>query len=74
MLAIRDKDTRKTRAAATEHLHTTAEVIRVSLTEDGESQCRSTIPFVATATSSPNCLNCLKVAEGAVLGVVTKTM
>ena len=35
---------------------------------------RGTIPFVATRSGTPNCLQCHNVAEGAVLGAVTVTM
>ncbi|MBF0142232.1 MAG: diguanylate cyclase [Magnetococcales bacterium] len=32
---------------------------------------RGTIPFIATSTGSPNCLQCHQVARGTVLGVIT---
>lgn len=35
---------------------------------------RGTIPFVATARGTPNCLQCHDVPEGAVLGAVTMSM
>lgn len=45
------------------------------LTEDsGDTIFRGTIPFVATARGSPNCLQCHQVNEGAVLGAVTMTL
>jgi diguanylate cyclase (GGDEF)-like protein len=45
------------------------------LTEsNGETIFRGTIPFVATNTGSPNCLQCHQVPQGTVLGAVTLTM
>ncbi len=41
---------------------------------NGFSTFRGTIPFVATATGSPNCLQCHQVKEGDVLGAVTMTL
>lgn len=41
---------------------------------DGETYFRGTIPYIATATGNPNCLQCHKVASGAVLGAVSMTM
>ncbi|MDR1890528.1 MAG: GGDEF domain-containing protein [Zoogloeaceae bacterium] len=35
---------------------------------------RSTIPYIADSSGSPNCLQCHNVREGAVLGAVTMTM
>jgi diguanylate cyclase (GGDEF)-like protein len=48
---------------------------RYELTEDGMSVVfRGTIPFVASAKGTPNCLQCHQVNEGSVLGAVTLTM
>jgi len=41
---------------------------------DGDTIFRGTIPFVATNTGSPNCLQCHQVPQGSVLGAVTLTM
>ncbi|WP_428825414.1 diguanylate cyclase [Azonexus sp. IMCC34842] len=43
-------------------------------TSDGETVFRGTIPYIATANGTPNCLQCHQVSEGAVLGVVNMTM
>ncbi len=43
-------------------------------TNDGETVFRGTIPYIATAKGTPNCLQCHQVKEGAVLGVVDMTM
>ena len=43
-------------------------------TSDGETVFRATIPYIATANGTPNCLQCHQVSEGAVLGAVTMTM
>ncbi len=46
-----------------------------ALVEDnGFSTFRGTIPFVATAAGSPNCLQCHQAREGEVLGAVTMTL
>ncbi len=42
--------------------------------EDGETFFRGTIPYIATAHGTPNCLQCHQVTEGSVLGTVTMTM
>ena len=42
--------------------------------EDGETVFRGTIPYIATAHGTPNCLQCHQVTEGSVLGTVTMTM
>lgn len=48
---------------------------RYQLTEEGMSVVfRGTIPFTATTTGTPNCLQCHQVKEGTVLGAVTLTM
>jgi len=41
---------------------------------DGDTIFRGTIPFVATNTGNPNCLQCHQVPQGSVLGAVTLTM
>ncbi|MCH2219775.1 MAG: diguanylate cyclase [Dechloromonas sp.] len=41
---------------------------------DNESIFRGTIPYIATASGNPNCLQCHQVAEGAVLGAVSMSM
>ncbi len=41
---------------------------------NGETIFRGTIPFVATNTGNPNCLQCHQVPQGSVLGAVTLTM
>lgn len=40
----------------------------------GETVFRGTIPYVASSRGDPNCLQCHRVPEGAVLGAVTMTM
>ncbi len=42
--------------------------------KDGDTIFRGTIPFAATNTGSPNCLQCHLVPQGTVLGAVTLTM
>ncbi len=44
------------------------------ITQNGETIFRGTIPYIATASGSPNCLQCHKVSEGAVLGAVSMSM
>ncbi|MBU0688849.1 MAG: GGDEF domain-containing protein [Gammaproteobacteria bacterium] len=44
------------------------------LDESTEPVFRGTIPFVASRSGTPNCLQCHDVADGAVLGAVTVTM
>ena len=45
------------------------------ITDDGgETIFRGTIPYIATVNGTPNCLQCHKVAEGAVLGAVSMSM
>jgi diguanylate cyclase (GGDEF)-like protein len=39
--------------------------------EKGEDIYRGTIPYIATVSGNPNCLQCHQVKEGAVLGAVT---
>ncbi len=39
-----------------------------------ETVFRGTIPYIATANGSPNCLQCHQVSEGAVLGAVSMSM
>jgi len=39
-----------------------------------ETVFRGTIPYIATASGSPNCLQCHQVAEGTVLGAVSMSM
>ena len=41
---------------------------------EADTLFRGTIPFTATASGSPNCLECHEVAEGSVLGAVTISM
>jgi diguanylate cyclase (GGDEF)-like protein len=41
------------------------------ITKDDEPVFRGTVPYVASARGTPNCLQCHQVAEGAVLGAVT---
>lgn len=41
------------------------------LQQGGETIFRGTIPFVATASGTPNCLSCHQVKAGTVLGAVT---
>ncbi len=48
---------------------------RFELVTDGdESVFRGTIPYIATASGTPNCLQCHQVQEGAVLGAVSMSM
>ena len=48
---------------------------RYEVVEDnGDTFFRGTIPFTATTTGTPNCLQCHQVNEGDVLGVVTISM
>ncbi|MCE1238411.1 MAG: diguanylate cyclase [Azonexaceae bacterium] len=42
--------------------------------EGDESIFRGTIPYIATSTGSPNCLQCHHVPEGTVLGAVSMSM
>lgn len=42
--------------------------------QGGDTIFRGTIPFVATNTGNPNCLQCHQVPQGSVLGAVTLTM
>lgn len=44
------------------------------ISEGDESVFRGTIPYIATATGNPNCLQCHQVKEGAVLGAVSMSM
>ena len=44
------------------------------ITQGEETVFRGTIPYIATASGSPNCLQCHQVAEGAVLGAVSMSM
>ena len=44
------------------------------VTQGEETVFRGTIPYIATASGSPNCLQCHQVAEGAVLGAVSMSM
>jgi len=39
-----------------------------------ETVFRGTIPYIATASGNPNCLQCHRVSEGAVLGAVSMSM
>jgi hypothetical protein len=41
---------------------------------DGDLIFRGTIPYIASSTGTPNCLQCHQVEEGAVLGAITMTM
>src|SRR5690606_16863123 len=41
---------------------------------NGDTLFRGTIPFIASAEGTPNCLQCHNVPEGAVLGAVTMEM
>ena len=45
-----------------------------ALTIDGETIFRGTIPYIASASGNPNCLQCHQVNEGAVLGAVSISM
>lgn len=42
--------------------------------EGGETIFRGIIPYIATASGNPNCLQCHQVSEGAVLGAVSMSM
>ena len=44
------------------------------MTSDDETLFRGIIPYVATASGSPNCLQCHQVEEGTVLGAVSMSM
>lgn len=44
------------------------------INEGDETVFRGVIPYIATASGSPNCLQCHQVAEGAVLGAVSMSM
>lgn len=44
------------------------------VTRDDETLFRGIIPYVATASGSPNCLQCHQVEEGTVLGAVSMSM
>jgi diguanylate cyclase (GGDEF)-like protein len=44
------------------------------VSEGGASYFRGTIAYIATASGTPNCLQCHQVAEGAVLGAVSMSM
>ena len=44
------------------------------ITSGNETVFRGTIPYIATSTGSPNCLQCHQVSEGAVLGAVSMSM
>jgi diguanylate cyclase (GGDEF)-like protein len=44
------------------------------VTTNDETLFRGIIPYVATASGSPNCLQCHQVAEGTVLGAVSMSM
>ena len=44
------------------------------VTQGDESVFRGTIPYIATASGNPNCLQCHQVSEGAVLGAVSMSM
>jgi diguanylate cyclase (GGDEF)-like protein len=43
-------------------------------TINGETVFRGVIPYIATASGTPNCLQCHLVSEGAVLGAVSMSM
>ncbi|MBS1145025.1 MAG: Response regulator [Proteobacteria bacterium] len=48
---------------------------RFEVIKDGEETVfRGTIPYIATASGNPNCLQCHQVSEGAVLGAVSMSM
>jgi diguanylate cyclase (GGDEF)-like protein len=48
---------------------------RFELVKQGdETVFRGTIPYIATASGNPNCLQCHQVSEGAVLGAVSMSM
>lgn len=42
--------------------------------QGGETVFRGTIPYIASSSGTPNCLQCHQVSEGTVLGVVNMTM
>lgn len=44
------------------------------VTEGAETLFRGIIPYIATASGNPNCLQCHRVLEGAVLGAVSMSM
>lgn len=44
------------------------------ITQGDETIFRGTIPYIATSSGNPNCLQCHKVSEGAVLGAVSMSM
>ena len=44
------------------------------LSQGDKTVFRGTIPYIATASGTPNCLQCHQVQEGAVLGAVSMTM
>lgn len=44
------------------------------ITVGDETLFRGTIPYIATSTGNPNCLQCHNVQEGAVLGAVSMSM
>jgi diguanylate cyclase (GGDEF)-like protein len=44
------------------------------ITQGNETVFRGTIPYIATAGGTPNCMQCHQVAEGTVLGAVSMTM
>ena len=63
----------------------TADAVELNVLQSGEAfftvldepanpVFRGTIPFAATRSGTPNCMQCHDVAEGAVLGAVTVTM
>ena len=44
------------------------------ITHNDDTVFRGTIPYIATSSGNPNCLQCHKVSEGAVLGAVSMSM
>ena len=44
------------------------------ITQGDETVFRGIIPYIATASGNPNCLQCHQVSEGAVLGAVSMSM
>jgi diguanylate cyclase (GGDEF)-like protein len=46
----------------------------VMISEGEETMFRGTIPYIASASGTPNCLQCHQVPEGTVLGAVSMTM
>ncbi|MBS1188394.1 MAG: putative diguanylate cyclase domain [Rhodocyclaceae bacterium] len=44
------------------------------VTDKGEAIYRGTVPYIATVSGNPNCLQCHQVREGTVLGAVTMTL